>query len=50
MKAILVQHDVQKALDGVDKMLKGMSMIKWKEIEAKELSAIQLCLSNEVLG
>ena len=28
MKAILVQHGVQKALDGVDKMHQGMSMAK----------------------
>ena len=30
MKAILVQHGVQKALHGVDKMPKGMSMAIWE--------------------
>ena len=29
MKAILVQHGVQKALDGVNKMPQGMTTTKW---------------------
>ena len=49
MKAILVQHGVQKPLNSVDKMPQGMAMEKWEEIVSKALSAIQLCLSNEVL-
>ena len=50
MKAILVQHGVQKALDGVDKMPQGKTMTRWEEIDSKALSAIQLCFSKEVLG
>jgi hypothetical protein len=44
-----VQYGVQKALDGVDKMHNDMTMAKWEEIDAKALSAIQLCFSNKVL-
>ena len=40
---------MQKAIDGVDKMLKGMIATRWEEIDTKALSAIQVCLSNEVL-
>ena len=48
-KAIMVQHGVQKTLDGVDEMPQGMIMTKWEEIDSKALSTIQLCLSNKVL-
>ena len=49
MKAILIQNGVHKALDGVEKKLEGICEAKWEEMDAKTLSAIQLCLSNEVL-
>ena len=49
MRAILIQNGVHKAIDGVDKMPEGMSASRWEEIDTKALSAIQLCLSNEVL-
>ena len=49
MRAILIQNGVQKAVDSVDKMPEEMTTAKWEEIDSKALSAIQLCLSNEVL-
>ena len=49
MRAIIIQNGVQKAIDGVDKMPEGKTAAKWEEIDSKALSAIQLCLSNEVL-
>ena len=49
MKAILIQNGVHKALDGVEKKPEGISEARWEEMDAKALSAIQLCLSNEVL-
>ena len=49
MKAILIQNGVHKALEGEDKKLIGVSEAKWEEMDAKALSAIQLCLLNEVL-
>ena len=49
MKAILIQNGVHKALDGKEKMPEGTSEARWEEMDAKALSAIQLCLSNEVL-
>ena len=49
MKAILIQNGVHKALDGEEKKPEGTSEAKWEEMDAKALSAIQLCLSNEVL-
>ena len=49
MKALLIQHGVHKAIDGVEKKPQGMTDTKWEEIDSKALSAIQLCLSNEVL-
>ena len=49
MRAILIQNSVQKAIDGVDKMLEGMTAAKWEEIDTKTLLAIQLCLSSERL-
>ena len=44
MKAILIQNGVQKAIDGVDKLPKGMIAMRWEEIDTKALSTIQLCL------
>ena len=49
MKAILIQNGVHKDLEGEDKKPIGASEAKWEEMDAKALSAIQLCLSNEVL-
>ena len=49
MKAILIQNGVHKTLEGEDKKPTGVSEAKWDEMNAKALSAIQLCLSNEVL-
>ena len=49
MKAILIQNGLHKALEGEDKKPIGVSDAKWEEMDAKALSAIQLCLSNEVL-
>ena len=48
MKKILIQNGVHKALDGEEKEPTGLSKGKWEEMDAKALSAIQLCLSNEV--
>ena len=49
MKAILIQNGVHKALEGDERKPIGLSEAKWEEMDAKALSAIQLCLSNEVL-
>ena len=49
MKAILVQSGCHKALEGVSKKSSGMPNDKWEEVDLKALSAIQLCLYNEVL-
>ncbi|XP_057518411.1 uncharacterized protein LOC130799325 [Amaranthus tricolor] len=38
-----------KAIDGVDNMPEGISASRWEEIDTKALSALQLCLSNDVL-
>ena len=49
MKVILVQSGCHKALEGASKKPSGMTDDKWEEIDLKALSAIKLCLSNEVL-
>jgi LTR polyprotein gag-polypeptide-like protein len=49
MKVILIHNGMHKALDGKEKMPEGTSEARWKEINAKALSAIQLCLANEAL-
>ena len=49
MKAILIQNGVHKALEGDERKPIGLSGAKWEEMDAKTISAIQLCLSNEVL-
>ena len=48
MKAILIQNGALKALDGEEKKHECISEARWEEMDAKALSAIQLCLSNEV--
>ena len=40
---------VHKALEGDERKPIGMSKAKWEELDAKSLSAIQLCLSNDIL-
>ena len=49
MKAILIQNGVNKALEGDEKKPIGVNKARWEEMDAKALSAIQRCLSNEVL-
>lgn len=49
MKAVLTQNGLKKALDGRSKMSATMTDLQWSELDEKALSAIQLCLSNEVL-
>ena len=49
IKAILIQNGVHKALEGEEKKPIGVSEAKWEKMDTKALSAIQLCLSNEVL-
>ena len=49
MKAILIQNGVHKTLEGEKKKHGEMSEEKCEKMDAKALSAIQLCLSNEVL-
>ena len=49
IKEILIQNGVHKTLDGEEKKPEGTSEVKWEEMDAKALSAIQLCLSNEFL-
>lgn len=49
MKAILVQSGCHKALEGVSNKPSGMTVDTWEEIDLKALSAIQLCLSDDVL-
>ena len=48
-EVILIQNGVYKALEGDVKKPIGLSEVKWEEMDAKALLAIQLCLSNEVL-
>ena len=45
----LDSNGVHKALEGHERKPIGLSEAKWKEMDAKALSAIQLCLSNKVL-
>ena len=49
MKAILIQNGVHKAIKGDERKPIDLSEAKWEEMDAKVLSAIQLCLSDEVL-
>ena len=49
MKAILIQNGVHKALEGDERKPIGLSEAKWEKMDAKVLSAIQLCLFNEIL-
>ena len=49
MKAVLTQNGLKKALDGKSKKPINMTDEQWDELDEKALSAIQLCLSKEVL-
>ena len=48
-KEILIQNCVHNALEGDKRKPIGVSEAKSEEIDAKALSAVQLCLSNEIL-
>lgn len=49
MKVILTQNGLRKELLGISKKPESMIVEKWDELDEKALSAIQLCLSKEVL-
>nr|CAD1833871.1 unnamed protein product [Ananas comosus var. bracteatus] len=49
MRAILTQQGLQKALLGKEKMSDSLTAEQKEEIDDKALTAIQLCLSDEVL-
>nr|CAD1818064.1 unnamed protein product [Ananas comosus var. bracteatus] len=49
MRAVLTQQGLQKALLGKEKMPDSLTAEQKEEIDDKALTAIQLCLSDEVL-
>lgn len=49
MKAVLTQNGLKKALVGKSNKPVTMTDEQWDELDEKALSAIQLCLSKEVL-
>ena len=49
MKVILIQSGCHNILEGAFKKPSGMTDDKWEERDLKALSAINLCVSNEVL-
>ena len=49
MKAILTQNGLKKALDGKSKRPATMTEETWEDLDEKALTAVQLCLSEEVL-
>lgn len=49
IKAVLTQNGLKKALDGKSKKPTSMIDEQWEKLGNKALSAIQLCLSKEVL-
>ena len=50
MRAVLTQNGLKKALDGKSKKPTSMTDEKCDKLDEKALSAIQLCLSKEVLS
>ena len=48
MNAILTQSGLKKALLGRDKKPQDMKEETWQELDEKSLTAIQLCLVDEV--
>ena len=49
MNAILIQNGLKKALLGREKKPQDMKEETWQELNEKALTAIQLCLADEVL-
>jgi len=49
MNAILIQSGLKKALLGREKKPQDMKEETWQELNEKALTAIQLCLADEVL-
>ena len=49
MRVVLTHNGLKKALDGKSKKPTSMTDEKWDDLDEKALSAIQLCLSKEVL-
>ncbi|KAL8160958.1 hypothetical protein V2J09_012447 [Rumex salicifolius] len=49
MKAVLTQNGLKKALESKAKMPAGTTDEQWTDLDERALSAIQLCLSREVL-
>ena len=49
MRALLIQNGLQKALLEKNKKLATLTEVQIEEMDRKALTAIQLCLSNEVL-
>jgi len=49
MNAILTQSVLKKALLGREKKPQDMKEEIWQELDEKVLTAIQLCLANEIL-
>jgi hypothetical protein len=49
MRDLLVQQGLQKALAGKSKKPTGMTEWEWEDLDAKSLSTIRLCLTDEVL-
>ena len=49
MNAILTQSGLKKALLGREKKHQDMKEETWQELDKKTLTAIQLCLADEVL-
>ena len=49
MITVLIQHGLKKAVSGKTSKPDTMTDEQWNESDEKALSAIQLCLSREVL-
>ena len=49
MRDMLIQQGVEKALVGKTKKPYDMSNEDWNKIDEKDLSAIRLCLADDVL-
>ena len=49
MRAVLTQNGLKKALDGKSKKPPTMTDESWEDLDEKALTAIQLCLSDDVL-
>lgn len=49
MNVVLTQSGLKKALDSKLKKTSNMTDEQWEELDEKALSALQLCLSKDVL-